>query len=371
MTHPSSSTFTLVGTEASLFTGKVRGYLRYKQVPFTEQLSSLQVYRKVIVPRTGKQMIPVLLTPDDECIQDTTCIIDHLEQQYPEQSVYPSSPKQQLAAMLLECYGDEWLVMPAMHYRWQFKRYNLKFILKEFGETAFPQLPSPLHYVVGAVPALAFGNRYKPYFGVTPNMEQAIERSYEALLVELEAHFSQYPYLLGHRPSIGDYGFLGPFYAHLYRDPYPKRILNARAPNVAKWVERMQFCTDAHYGEFLPNDEIPDTLLPILQRMTREQFPVLEDTGKRLDQWVKTHGSRQPVKRIIGEHHFSIEGQQSVRAITPFSYWMFQRALTVYNSHPQHKTTLDAFLEDIKGTRPFQHQATTRLAYENYRLISV
>ncbi|OUS26889.1 hypothetical protein A9Q99_16880 [Gammaproteobacteria bacterium 45_16_T64] len=368
MTNQPLHRFQLIGTESSLFTGKVRGYLRYKKIPFTEQISSLQVYRKVIVPRTGKQMIPVLLTPDDECIQDTTCIIDHLEKDYPEHSVYPETPKQRLASILLECYGDEWLVMPAMHYRWQFKRYNLPFILKEFGQTAMPQLPGPLQYVIGSIPAFAFGGRYKPYFGVTKNMESAIESSYESLLADLETHFSQYPYLLGNRPSIGDYGFLGPFYAHLYRDPYPKKLMQQKAPNVLKWVERMQFSTDARYGDFLDNDEIPETLLPILQRMTREQFPVLEDTGIRLDKWTLTHPEKRQIKRIIGSHTFSIEGESSTRAVTPFSYWMFQRALKIYNDATTEKNNLDGFLKDIQGESAFLNQSKTVLEYTKYRL---
>ncbi len=43
--------------------------------------------------------------------------------------------------MLLEVYGDEWLVMPAMHYRWGYKRYNLRFILGQFGDALKPHWP--------------------------------------------------------------------------------------------------------------------------------------------------------------------------------------------------------------------------------------
>lgn len=369
MTGHNQTPYELIGTEASLFTGKVRGYMRYKGIPFTETLSSLAVYQSVIIPRVGKRIIPVLITPDDQCIQDTTCIIDHLEQHYPTHSVYPDTPKQRLVSLLLECYGDEWLVMPAMHYRWQFKRYNLRFILKEFGETAMPKLPGFAHYFVGAVPAMAFGNLYRPYFGINnKRMEKAIEISYEALLDDLNAHFERFPYLLGHRPSIGDYGFLGPFYAHCYRDPYPGKMMAKRAPHVAKWVRRMEFLEDAHYGEFLADDEIPETLLPILSRMTREQFPVLEDTATLLDTWHKKNSHKNHVSRVIGQHAFSIEGASSKRSVTPFSYWMFQRALNVYNEEKDHQDTLRRFLEEIGGADAFTQQASSQLTYENYRL---
>jgi hypothetical protein len=44
----------------------------------------------------------------------------------------PSSTAAAAAAMLLELYGDEWLVMPAMHYRWSFPEQRER-LLYQFG----------------------------------------------------------------------------------------------------------------------------------------------------------------------------------------------------------------------------------------------
>jgi 4-hydroxybenzoyl-CoA reductase subunit alpha len=49
-------------------------------------------------------------------------------------------------ALLFEVYGDEWLVIPAMHYRWN---YNLDFILEEFGKTLIPDASPEEQYAVG------------------------------------------------------------------------------------------------------------------------------------------------------------------------------------------------------------------------------
>ena len=46
-------------------------------------------------------------------------------------------------------------------------------------------------------------------------------------------------YLLGGRPCLADFAFMGPMYAHLYRDPYPSVIMKNVSPRVAEWVERM------------------------------------------------------------------------------------------------------------------------------------
>ena len=105
----------MIGAPVSLYSGKLRSYLRRKCIPFEEILSTRQVYREVIVPRTGVRYIPILITCDDRALQDTTEIIDFLEQRHPNLGVYPPTPAQRLSALLLEVYGDEWLVIPAMH----------------------------------------------------------------------------------------------------------------------------------------------------------------------------------------------------------------------------------------------------------------
>src|SRR5688500_18029789 len=104
----------LIGAEVSYYTGKVRAYLRHKQIPFEEVAATREVYRDVIVPRTGVRFIPVLITADDVAVQDSTAIIDHLEARHLEPSIVPPGALARWIARLFELYGDEWLVLPAM-----------------------------------------------------------------------------------------------------------------------------------------------------------------------------------------------------------------------------------------------------------------
>ena len=69
----------MYGAEFSLFSGKLRAYLRKKGIAFIEKSPSVLTYRRFIEPRTGVRFIPVLHTPDDRVLQDTTAIIDVLE----------------------------------------------------------------------------------------------------------------------------------------------------------------------------------------------------------------------------------------------------------------------------------------------------
>ena len=75
-------------------------------------------------------MIPVLVTPEGVAVQDTADIVDHVERVESGPSVFPAGPVQKLASLLLELYADEWLIIPATHYRWT---YNEAWIVGEFG----------------------------------------------------------------------------------------------------------------------------------------------------------------------------------------------------------------------------------------------
>ncbi|MDB4511881.1 glutathione S-transferase family protein [Arenicella sp.] len=337
--------YTLYGTDFSLYTGKARSYLIKKGIPFDEVLSTVSVYKKFIVPRTGVRYIPVLQTPDDQVYQDTTVIIDQLEDKFPQPAIYPSTPKQKLVSLLLETYGDEWLVIPAMYYRWNYQDVNQPFVFQNFGRVVAPYAPKFIRGWLGK----KIANRFKsmlPSLGISEKTSAAIEQSYQQLLADLDTHFSEYEYLLGGRPSIADFGFIGPLYAHLYRDPFAGKFMQENAPSVCKWVERMNHSKITTEG-FIEGDEIPDTLVPLIRRMVKEQLPVLLDTDECLVKWHKLNPNTQ-IPRSIGKHSFKIENVTGERVVLPYSLWMFQRSVDFYESLASvEKTQLETFLKDV------------------------
>lgn len=327
-----TETYRMYGAEFSLYSGKVRSYLRKKGIPFEEITSTVDVYKKFIVPRTGVRYIPVLQTPEDDVYQDTTTIIDEVERRFPEHAVYPSTPKQKLVSLLFEVYADEWLVIPAMHYRWNYPAMNSDFIYREFGSMALPKMPWFIQKFIGK----KVGSKFKgfvPKLGIHEHNIDALEKSYVALLGDLQKHFEQHDFLLGGRPSIGDFGLMGPLYAHLYRDPAPGKLMRKKAPALCDWVRRMN--NEQAYlqqGEWLANDDVPDTLIPILQRMASEHLPVIQDTDRLLDEWRQANSEAKEVKRFIGMHTFTVEGIEAERVVLPYCLWMFQRPLDFYQS---------------------------------------
>ncbi|WP_306250924.1 glutathione S-transferase family protein [Parvularcula sp. IMCC14364] len=359
-----TDSYTLYGQEISLFTGKARAYLRWKGVPFEEIRSTMAVYTSTIVPRVGYPIIPIVTTPEDETLQDTTIIIDWFEEKLGGPSVYPSTPKQKLAALLLEIYGDDWLVIPAMHYRWQ---YNRDWAMAQFGKNAMPEATEADQLALGEKLSEKFRGFCLP-LGITEETAPAIEQSYEALLHDLDAHFADYPYLFGTRPSIGDFGLTGPLYAHQYRDPASRRIMEEHGPNVARWAERIQEPAEPLSGAFLPDDEIPQTLLPVLKRMMAEQLPVLASTVSHLDTWLQENPDTD-IPRGIGFHDFSVEGVTGTRVIMTYTQWMLQRALGFYHSLVgDEKQSADELLASVGGTALTQITINQPLTIENYRL---
>lgn len=139
--------YTLYGADVSYYTGKARAYLDWRGVDYVEELATQQVYRDIILPSVGWPVIPVMKTPDGEIVQDTTDIIEHIEAaEGLSPPAIPDGPVQAFVAQLLQLYADEWLVIPAMHYRWN---YNEDWAYQEFGAISAPDRPAPEQYEIG------------------------------------------------------------------------------------------------------------------------------------------------------------------------------------------------------------------------------
>ena len=57
--------YRVYAAEISYFSAKVRPFLRYKEIPFKEIPPTGEIYREVILPRTGLGFIPVVVTPEE------------------------------------------------------------------------------------------------------------------------------------------------------------------------------------------------------------------------------------------------------------------------------------------------------------------
>jgi glutathione S-transferase len=360
------------GSEASYYAGKSRAYLRWKRVPMRDIQVERRDYLETIIPLVGRPVIPVVRTPDGAVLQDTSNIFDAIEKLLPEPSATPAGPRQRLAAALMEVFGDEWLMIPAIHYRWN---KNKDWIIEEFVRIVAPDLPTEAERRHrGLKRAQEIQDKTLVNLGVVPAMHAAIEQAYEGFLREFDAHLAQWPYLLGERPSIGDFGLIGPLYGHQYRDPASGAHMRAVAPRVVDWVERMIAPDNRAYGSFLPDDAIPQSVIPLLQRFFREAAPVFESTARIFTSWVARQGAaidpQADLPRIIGRHRFTLEGVEGERSVYPYHLWMMQRPLDlIAHALPADRRAIRNLLASVGGQGLLRFPLFPRLTFRNFKLV--
>jgi len=323
-------TITLYGVKISMFTGKIRSYLIKQGLPFEEVAPVNAHFQSVVLPQIGRRIIPVIEMPDGTIVQDTTDIIDYLEDnKLANHSAYPDNPLQNILALILELFGDEGLLRPAMHYRWSFPKRTDGFITHGFGGWTGPD----------GDPAIKLQNQktmekfsgYLPALGVTPQTIPEVERAFDELMDILNTHFERMPYFFGSAPNIGDYGMMCSLYAHLARDPVPASRMKNRAPNLYRWTERMNQphgdYSDMPYYQESPG--VPETLAPLFKYIAKYFLPELEMNQAVLDALPGgakgTPASINPQMALLGFGNFDHGGIQIGCAVRPVRFYMLQR----------------------------------------------
>lgn len=352
--QPGCQPYRLNGWVVSPFSQKTLAYLRYKGIPHQQQTPGVWRLMRTIQQQVGKAIMPTVETPGGDWLQDSSEIIDYFEQAYPEHSIEPQTPKQQLVAHLLELHADEWLVMASLWYRWKVPQ-NRDFIIAEFGRYALPGMPVFIrNLMANSIRRTMMG--YLPRFGINDKTQQGVQKYCKQLLALLEDHFTQNKYFLGNRPCIGDFSFFGQLYAHLYRDQGSQHLFD-NTPALRDWINRLLLAdgqeanpADNPQYRFLPDDEIPNTLLPILELIFSEQMPFIATVVDNINQYVANHPDSQRVSRIVGEGDFSIGGAKGQRQQFSFVQWKLQRCTRVWQQlDDQQKIPLEQWLHDIGG----------------------
>ena len=269
--------------------GRARSYLIKQGITFRELSTGHESFKNEVLPKAQLPTIPTLVTPDGEVIRDGAAIIAHFEEPRGWPSL-PGTPRQRTLSLLFDVIGTDGLLRPAMHYRWNFPDDNLAFVRRHFlhAQRDAPEREAKTDHMMDRMRHAA------RIFGVTEASQSAVEALYLDLLTALNDHFEQFPYLFGDRPSLGDFGLLGPLYAHLGRDPYPLGLMQRQAPSLHRWVERMnRGDRDApeFFGagdDFLPGDAIPPTLLRVLQVLAEDFVPETAAAAAILEAWLAT-----------------------------------------------------------------------------------
>lgn len=226
--------YRLFGSDLSPYSVKVRSYCRYKAIPHDWVLRT-EANREEFARHAKLPLIPLVIAPGGEVLQDSTPIIETLERAFPEPSIHPDDPAAAMASALLEEYGDEWVNKPMFHYRWFYEPDQIS-TANRIAATVFGGTGTDVDKAAAGIRARMVERLH--FVGSSPDNRPVIEGSLHRLLGLLEPHLAARPYLFGGRPAFGDFGL----YAQLYEcstDPTAGQIMRDTAPNVLAWCERM------------------------------------------------------------------------------------------------------------------------------------
>lgn len=324
------SDITLYGSSLSLYTGRARSYLIKAGLPYRETVPVSQHYFEHVLPKMGgRRSVPVIETETGEVIRDGAAIIDHYEEKSGLR-FSPSTPKQKTLSLLFDVIGTEGLLRPAMHYRWNFPEENLEFLTFHF-ECYIPPNMDKREMAEKQMDRMRNAGEN---FGAVPATFELVESLYCALIEKLDRHFASYPYLFGGKPSIGDFGLIAPLFAHLGRDPKSIRLMQTKAIRLFRWVERMNR-HEPDIGEFerkeedyLPDDEIPESLIEVLQHIAIDFMPETRAAAETINAWLeqnKEMATNTIAERQVGIASFDV-ADTTVRAIAqPYRFYLLSR----------------------------------------------
>lgn len=215
------SDYTIYGGELSYFTRKLEAAMVFYGADYERQRRC----DPQIEARAGTHQIPVLHTPEDWMVSDTTPLLRMLDARFPERAMFPAG-ELGILVHVLEEYFDEWLARTMVHYRWHYPE-SASFASKRMahGDTEIEER------------VLNWGPRSCRATGTeSAQQQQAAEDEYLRILEAAEMQLKESRFLLGDRPTAVDCVVLGGLRAHTNMDPVPRRVV-ATHPTVVEWAE--------------------------------------------------------------------------------------------------------------------------------------
>ncbi|MEO0322724.1 MAG: glutathione S-transferase family protein, partial [Myxococcota bacterium] len=189
--------YVLYGWRWSYFTRKLDAALRFYGADFRFETKTAANAEELRV-RGGTHQIPVLHTPENWMLADTTPVLGALDARFPDRALFPQGAMGVLVHALEE-YFDEWIARTSVHWRWGYEENHALLSLDATGGDE-----------AMAAKLRDWGRRVCRATGVSsPTQQAAAEAEYLRLMDAAEAQLGETRYLLGDRPTAVDCIVLG------------------------------------------------------------------------------------------------------------------------------------------------------------------
>lgn len=249
--------YQLFGMEVSPYSVKVRALLRHKGLPHQWVLRS-RANEAAFRAKARIPVIPLLVTPEGEGLQDSTPLMDYLEAHHPARSIRLADAGLNFLSDALEEAADEWLIKPMFHYRWNFARDREDAAMRIAVDSVDPGTdPAPFATLIGGV----LMSR-RDGLGCMEANAPLLERYMETSAILLDQHLQTRRFLFGEQLSAADLG-LGSLYYELLSDPTPSSRLQDHAA-LRRWAADCMSPASAE-GPVESWDGLMPTLLPIIR----------------------------------------------------------------------------------------------------------
>jgi glutathione S-transferase len=219
-----SQQYIIYGGELSYFTRKLEAAMIFYGADFEMRAKNPDNAQEVEF-RSGTHQVPVLLTPENWMIGDTTPVLQLLDSRFPSRKMFPAGPLGVLT-QIIEEYFDEWVARTMVHYRWHYEE-SAVFASEKMGAGNKE----------AALRIRSWGPRACRATGTeSEHQQQQAEAEYLRIMDAIDRQLQETNYMLGDRPTAVDCILLGGLRAHTNMDPTPRRAI-AKYERVVRWAE--------------------------------------------------------------------------------------------------------------------------------------
>lgn len=269
-----SAPYRLYGGAQSPYSRKVEACLRYKGLPY-EWLERTPERAAEFAALAKLPLLPLLVGADGSALQDSTPILEALEDRHPEPAAAPEAPVLAFVSALVEDFADEWLNKALYHYRWGFEA-DARAASEAIALAALPEATAEQREAAAQQIREKMAER-GALVGVTGETAAVIEASFQRTLAALEHALQGRPFLFGGRPAAADFALYGQL-GQMLGDPAAGARLSAEAPRLAAYLARM--AAPGTEGDFLPAEAALAPLEALLREIAEVYLPWLAANGQ-------------------------------------------------------------------------------------------
>ena len=324
-------------SNASPYSQKVISFMNYKAIAY-KKIQATQQEIEWIKTAVGQSIVPVMMSPAEEVMQDSTPIMALLEARFPEILTIPEDQRLAFIMWLIEDFSDEYMIRMVVHTRWGKEEGQIIGSHRIARTITFGSSNVDTQTLAPVIRKRQMG--FDQHLGLSDGVRQNMDQQFEDLLDVLESHFKDYQFLLGFRPSMADFALYG-MMLNIYEDGVAGAAIAVKGPRVCRWIETIRDLGDnrgaagqVEFGNWLDFDKDSfDHLERLLVFISKTYLPIAKAGAKCFTERQKTFEAE-----VYGQHCTFSNHQ--------YRLWSFEQLQERYEAlNEADRSSLDTLLK--------------------------